>query len=77
MVVHPTVVLRELSPYARVTTAIVPFLTAILLRLVFGKNRVTRLLLSVSTTWFAINVLMAPYSTGMQEDIHNLRSMFR
>ena len=73
---HPTTVLQELSPYARVSTAVVPFVSAILLRVVFGKNRLTRLLLSVSTTWFAINVLMAPYSAGMQEDLHNLRSMF-
>ncbi|HUA57200.1 MAG TPA: hypothetical protein VML19_00495 [Verrucomicrobiae bacterium] len=69
-------ILQELSPYARVSTAVVPFVTAILLRLIFGKNKLTRLLLSVSTTWFAINVLMAPYSTGMQEDLSNLRSMF-
>ena len=74
---HPSTVIQELSPYARVTTAVIPFVTAIVLRLVFGKNRVTRLLLSVSTTWFAINVLMAPYSTGMREDLSNLRSMFR
>jgi hypothetical protein len=67
----------DFSPYARVTTAVVPFVAAIALRLVFGKNRVTRTLLSVSTTWFAINVLMAPYSTGMREDLSNLRSMFR
>jgi hypothetical protein len=67
----------DLSPYARVSTAIVPFVAAIVLRLMFGKNRVTRMLLSLSTTWFAINVLMAPYSTGMREDLSNLRSLFR
>jgi hypothetical protein len=60
-----------------VTTAIVPFVAAIGLRLIFGKNKVTRLLLSVSTTWFAINVLMAPYSIGMREDLSHIRSMFR
>jgi len=75
--VHPSTVLQELSPYARVTTAIVPFVAAIGLRLIFGKNKVTRLLLSVSTTWFAINVLMAPYSIGMREDLSHIRSMFR
>jgi hypothetical protein len=74
--VHPSVILQELSPYARVSTAVVPFVTAIILRLVFGKNKVTRLLLSVSTTWFAINVLMAPYSTGMQEDLAHIGSIF-
>lgn len=74
---HPSTVLQELSPYARVTTAVVPFVTAILLRVVFGKNKVTRLLLSLSTTWFAINVLMAPYSPAMRQDLTNLRSIFR
>jgi hypothetical protein len=75
--VHPSTVLQDLSPYARVSTAVVPFVTAIMLRVIFGKNKLTRLLLSVSTTWFAINVLMAPYSSGMREDLTNIRSMFR
>ena len=33
-----------------------------------GNNTLTRLLLSLSTTWFAINILMAPYSAGMRQD---------
>ena len=72
----PVSIFEDLSPYARVVTAVLPFVVAILLRLFLGKNQVTRVLLSVSTTWFAINVLMAPYSTGMREDLSNLRSMF-
>jgi hypothetical protein len=71
----PATILDDLSPHARVTTALVPFLLAIVLRLIFGKNRVTRILLSVSTTWFAINILMAPYSVGMQNDLIHLWSM--
>ena len=67
----------DLSPHARVATAVLPFVAAVLLRLVLGKNGVTRVLLSVSTTWFAINVLMAPLSEGMQRDILDLRSWFR
>jgi hypothetical protein len=68
----------HLSPYARVVTAITPFLAAIVCRLIFGKNRVTRVLLSVSTVWFAVNVFMAPYSYGMRQDLVNLRrAMFR
>jgi hypothetical protein len=70
-------IIRELSPYARVATALAPFLLAIVLRLIFGKNQATRALLSISTMWFAINVLLAPYSEGMQRDLHNLRAMFR
>ena len=69
---------QHLSPYARVVTAITPFLVAIVLRLVFGKNQVTRVLLSMTTAWFAINVFMAPYSYGMRQDLVNLRrAIFR
>ena len=68
----------HLSPYARVLTAITPFLAAIVMRLIFGKNQVTRVLLSISTVWFAANVFMAPYSYGMRQDLVNLRrAMFR
>jgi hypothetical protein len=65
-------ILDDLSPYARVATAIAPFLAAIVLRLLFGKNRVTRILLSISTTWFAINILLAPYSASMRRDLNHL-----
>jgi len=68
----------RLSPYARVGTALAPFLIAIVLRLMFGNNRVTRALLSVGTIWFAVNVFMAPYSAGMRQDLVNLRhAVFR
>jgi len=74
----PGTIFERLSPYARVVTAIVPFLAAIVLRLIFGKNRVTRALLSISTIWFAVNVFMAPYSYGMRQDLVNLRrAVFR
>ena len=73
----PTSVFEDLSPYARVATALLPFVAAIVLRLILGKNQVTRVLLSVSTTWFAINVLMAPLSEEMRRDIFDVRSWFR
>ena len=73
----PTSVFEDLSPYARVVTAVLPFVAAIVLRLILGKNQVTRVLLSISTTWFAINVLMAPLSEGMRRDILDVRSWFR
>ena len=69
----PASILDDFSPYARVATALAPFLIAIVIRLIFGKNRVTRVLLSISTTWFAINILMAPYSAGMRRDLEHLR----
>jgi hypothetical protein len=70
-------IFEDLSPHARVATAVLPFVAAMLLRIFFGKNRLTRVLLSVSTTWFAINVLMAPLSEGMRRDILDVRSWFR
>ena len=66
-------IFANLSPYARVVTAVLPFLGAIVLRLIFGKNRLTRALLSVSVMWFAANIFMAPYSLGMQQDLMRLR----
>lgn len=73
----PVTFFDDLSPHARVATALAPFLIAIALRLILGKNRVTKILLSVSTTWFAINVLLTPYSAHMQTDIESIRAMFR
>ena len=70
-------IFEDLSPHARVATSVLPFAAAILLRLVLGKNRLTRVLISLSTTWFAINVLMAPFSEGMRRDILDVRSWFR
>jgi hypothetical protein len=68
--------MTELGPYARVTTAVVPFVAASALRLMFGKCRQTRLLLSLSIVWFAANVLLAPYSIGMRQDISGLGRIF-
>ena len=67
----------ELSPHARVATALMPFLAALLLRLLFGKNRLTRAILSLSTMWFAINVLMAPFSLGLRRELLDIRILFR
>ena len=67
----------DLSPYARVATAAAPFAAALIMRLAFGANRLTRWMITVSTTWFAINVLLAPYSAHMRQDIMDLLSMLR
>ena len=68
----PVGIVRDLSPYARVFTAVLPFLVAIVTRLIVGKNRVTRIMLSISTLWFVVNVLLAPYSAAMRQDILKL-----
>jgi hypothetical protein len=70
-------IFEDLSRHAGVATAVLPFVAAMLLRIVLGKNRLTGVLISLTTTWFAINVLMAPLSEGMRRDIFDLRSWFR
>ena len=65
----------ELSPPARVLTAVMPFAVAIFMRLVMGNNRLTRSLVSLGVLWFAANVLMAPYSADVRTDIRNLRTL--
>jgi hypothetical protein len=70
-------IFEDLSPHARVATAVLPFVAAMLLRLILGKNRLTQVLVSMSTTWFAVNVLLAPLSDGMRRDILDVRSWFR
>lgn len=55
----------------------IPFLAALILRLIIGKNRFTRVVLSLATMWFAANVLMAPYSVKMRQEIRNLGTRLR
>ena len=70
-------IIDQISPHARVATALVPFIVAIVLRLLLGKNRFTRAVLSVATMWFAINVLLAPYSVEMRREILSLGTRWR
>jgi hypothetical protein len=68
----PMTFLNQLSPYMRVATAVLPFAVAVAMRLLLGGNALTRWLVTLSTVWFAANILMAPYSSGMRQDIRNL-----
>jgi hypothetical protein len=70
-------VVDALSPHARVATAVAPFAAAMLLRVALGTNRFVQWLIWVSTMWFLINVLLAPYSPGMSADLVSLRRLFR
>jgi hypothetical protein len=45
------------------------------MRLVLGNNQLTRWLISLGVMWFAANILMAPYSAGMRQDIRHLRTL--
>jgi hypothetical protein len=66
-----------ISPHERVATALIPFLAALVLRLIVGKNQLTRAVLSLATMWFALNVLLAPYSVNMRREIIHLSSRLK
>ena len=68
-------IVDALSPHARVATAVAPFAGAMVLRLALGSNRFTQWLISLSTMWFLVNVLLAPYSPGMRDDLVTLRRL--
>jgi hypothetical protein len=44
------------------------------LRAAFGRNRSVSRLITISTPWFLLNVLLAPYSPGMREDLQSIKS---
>ena len=54
-----------------------PFVVAMLLRLLLGRTQFTRWSIALSTMWFAINVLLAPYSTGVRQELIELGNRFR
>ena len=61
-----------LSPYARLATAVLPFVVCVVLRFILGKNRLTGWLLTLGLVWFIMNMLMAPYSAGLRQEVVNL-----
>ena len=69
--------LDGLTPEERVMTAVIPFAIAMLLRLILGRTQLTRWAVMAGTMWFAFNVLMAPYSSGIREDLLDLGNHFR
>jgi hypothetical protein len=70
-------ILEFLGTHAHVAWAVAPFLAAMALRLLLGKTRFISLLVSLSAMWFAINVLMTPYSPERQREIESLWALFR
>lgn len=66
-----------LTPDERVAYAVAPFVIAMLLRVLLGKTQFTRWTIALSTMWFAINVLMAPYSDGIRQELVDLGNRFR
>jgi hypothetical protein len=74
--VSPGGLLDQLSPHARVATAVAPFVGSVIFRLMTGRSRLASLLMSISTTWFAVFVMLTPISFDMQQDLMRLRAMF-
>jgi hypothetical protein len=66
-----------LTPELRVQVAVAPVVIALLLRLILGKTQFTRWTIALGTMWFAINVLLAPYSAGIRQDLMEVGSRFR
>jgi hypothetical protein len=66
-----------LTPDERVGYAVAPFVIAMLLRVLLGKTQFTRWTIALSTMWFAINVLMAPYSDGIRQELVEIGNRFR
>ena len=69
--------LDAITPDARVATAVAPFVVAMLARAYLGTSNLTRWMVTLSTMWFTFNVLMAPYSAGMRQDLMDVQQMFR
>jgi hypothetical protein len=64
--------LDELSPVARIAAATAPFAGALVLRIAFGSHSITRWIVALTTFWFVLNVLLAPYSSSLVQDIMEL-----
>ncbi len=64
-------------PHVRLASALLPIAITITLRFVFGSGKVVNTMVSIATVWFAVNVLAAPYSFQMQQDIESVRRIFR
>ena len=75
--VFPGTLLDGLSPLARIAVATAPFTGTLILRIVFGNHPITRWLVTLGTIWFVLNVLMAPYSSNVRQDIMEFPTRFR
>ena len=45
-------------------------------RVIWGKSKTMSWLISMSTVWFVINMLAAPYSAGFRQELINLTTRF-
>ncbi|MFL6815051.1 MAG: hypothetical protein ACJ8EK_13540 [Bradyrhizobium sp.] len=69
--------LGHLTSDEQVAVAIAPFAIALLLRVLLGQTQFTPWIVMLSTMWFAMNVLVAPYSSGIRQAVIALGDRFR
>jgi len=62
----------EFSPLSQVAAAVSPFIIAMILRLMFGRKRWTEVVVTIATSWFFVNVLIAPYAVDIQRELHEI-----
>jgi hypothetical protein len=71
----PENLLDGISPQARVVVAVFPFVVAIMIRMLTGRSKTADWLITLGTVWFAVSVLMAPFSDPMRRNIRDLGSL--
>jgi len=69
--------LDYLTPEMRVQVAVAPVVIAMLLRFLLGRTQFTRWSIAIGTMWFAVNVLLTPYTAGIRQDLMEVSSRFR
>ena len=62
----------DLSPLGRVLMAAVPFMVSMLLRTMYGRNKTTEILITIATSWFLVNVFVAPHSLDIERELYHL-----
>jgi hypothetical protein len=50
---------------------------ALLLRVLLGRTEFTRWIVMLCAMWFAIDVLVTPYSSGIRQELLALEDRFR
>jgi hypothetical protein len=62
----------DLSPVGRVLMAAVPFMVSMLLRLMYGRTKTIEVLITIATSWFLVNVFIAPHSVDIERELFHL-----
>ena len=62
----------SVGPLSRVSIAVGPFIATVLLRLTLGRNRLTSSLITFTTGWFALNVLLSPSFERTRETLYSI-----